>query len=128
MLYWDADRRLSVAMVSNNTLAPGLQQRLQRALVAFAENRTTDAVDELRSELPDNPVQPGNYLLPSGEIVVVSTEENRMSVARRGIRYRAYRIGSGIRYVPGLDTYLAGAAGARLHWLNLYEDMLGAPR
>ncbi len=127
MLYWAADRRISVAMVSNNTLAPSLQQRLQRALVAFAESRTTEGLDELRSELPDNPVQPGNYLLPSGETVVVSSADKLLFVVRRGIRYRAYRIGSGIRYVPGLDTYLAGAAGNRLHWLNLYEDMLGTP-
>ena len=128
MLYWDGDRRISVAMVSNNTLAPGLQQRLQRALVAFAESRTTEGIDELRSELPDNPVQPGNYLLPSGETVVVSSDDNGVSVLRWGIRYRAYRIGAGIRYVPGLDTYLAGAADGRLHWLNLYEDMLGAAK
>ena len=84
MLYWDAHRRISVAMVSNNTLAPSLQQRLQRALVAFAEGRTTAGLDELRSELPDNPVQPGNYLLPSGETVVVSSDDNRVSVVATG--------------------------------------------
>ena len=128
MLYWDAGRRTSVAMVSNNTLAPSLQQRLQRALVAFAEGRTTAGLDEVRSELPDSPVQPGDYLLPGGETVVVLSDDNRVSVVRRGIQYRAYRIGAGIRYVPGLDTYLAGAADNRLHWLNLYEDMVGTPK
>jgi CubicO group peptidase (beta-lactamase class C family) len=127
MLYWDADRRISVAMVSNNTLAPSRQQRLQRALVAFAEKRTTEGFDELRSDLPDNPVQLGKYLLPTAETVVVSSDDNRVSVVRSGIRYPAYRIGAGIRYVPGLDTYLAGATDGRLHWLNLYEDMLGDP-
>jgi hypothetical protein len=115
-------------MVSNNSLAPSLQQRLQRALIAFAESRTTAGLHELRSELPDNPVRPGDYLLPGGETVVVSDADNAVSVEREGIRYRAYRIGVGIRYVPGLDTYLAGAADGRLHWLNLYEDMLGAPK
>ncbi|HET9445641.1 MAG TPA: serine hydrolase domain-containing protein [Steroidobacteraceae bacterium] len=128
MLYWDADRRISVAMVSNNTLAPGLQQRLQRALIAFAEDRTSDGLNELRAELPDEPVQPGDYLLPNGEKVIISTEDTRVFVTRRGIRYRAYRIGAGIRYVPGLDTYVAGASEAGLHWLNLYEDMRGASR
>jgi CubicO group peptidase (beta-lactamase class C family) len=128
MLYWDAQHRISVAMVSNNTLAPSRQQRLQRALVAFAEGRTTEGLAELRSELPDNPVQPGTYLLPSGETVVISSDDDRVSVVRWGIQYRAYRIGAGIRYVPGLDTYLAAAAGGRLHWLNLYEDLLGTPK
>ena len=128
MLYWDAERRISVAMVSNNTLAPGRQQRLQRALVAFAEKRTTEGLDDLRSDLPDNPVQSGTYVLPTAETVVVSSDDNRVSVVRSGIPYPAYRIGAGIRYVPGLDTYLAGAADGRLHWLNLYEDMLGDPK
>jgi CubicO group peptidase (beta-lactamase class C family) len=128
MLYWDADRRIAVAMVSNNTLAPSLQQRLQRALIAFAEVRASDGLRELRSELPDTPVLAGNYLLSNGERAVISTEDNRVFVTRRGIRYRAYRIGAGLRYVPGLDTYLAGAAEAGLHWLNLYEDMHGASR
>jgi CubicO group peptidase (beta-lactamase class C family) len=128
MLYWDGERRISVAMVSNNTLAPGLQQRLQRALVAFAEGRESEGVVELRSELPDKPVQPGNYLLSNGETVVVSSEDKRVSVSRWGIDYRAYRIGAGIRYAPGLDTYLAGAADGGLHWLNLYEDLLGTPK
>ena len=127
MLYWDADRRVSVAMVSNNTLAPGFQQRLQRALVAFAEARVADGHQELQRELPDNDVQPGSYLLPTQEKVIVSSDGNRVAVERGGIRYRAYRIGVGIRYVPGLDTYLAGAGDGRLHWLSLYEDMLGAP-
>lgn len=126
MLYWNAERRIAVAMVSNNTLAPSLQQRLQRALVAFAENRPTDGGNELRAELPDAPVEQGDYLFPNGEVVAVAAEDKRVFVTRRGVRYRAYRIGAGIRYAPGLDTYLAGAADRGLHWLNLYEDWVGA--
>jgi CubicO group peptidase (beta-lactamase class C family) len=128
MLYWDARRRLAVAMVTNNTLSPGLQQRLQRALIAFAEGRSAQGFEELRSELPDNPVQSGDYVLSGGETIALSSEENRVSVTRGGLRYRAYRIGAGIRYVPGLDTYLAGSADGRLHWLNLYEDIRARPQ
>jgi len=94
----------------------------------FAEKRTTEGLDDLRSELPDNPVQSGTYVLPSAETVVVSSNDNLVSVVRSGISYPAYRIGAGILYVPGLDTYLAGAADGRLHWLNLYEDLLGDPK
>jgi hypothetical protein len=128
MLYWNADRRVSVAMVSNNTLAPSLQQRLQRAIVEFAEGRTALGLQEIRARLPDDPVQSGTYKLSTGESVVISSEDNRVSVERHGISYRAYRIGNGIRYIPGLDTYVAGAADRRLHWLSLYEDMLGDPK
>lgn len=125
MLYWDADRRISVAMVSNNTLAPGLQQRLQRALVAFAEGRSAVARRELASRIPDIPVAPGEYLFPTRERVSVESGPGRlMTVKRGGISYAAFPIGSGIRYIPGLDAYIAGTPDRRLHWLSLYESFV----
>lgn len=122
MLYWDGDRKISVAMVTNNTLAPSLQQRVQRALVAFAEQDGATARRELSKSLPDNAVVPGTYKLPTGEMVSVITRGNRVAVNRGGIDYLAFRIGAGIRYVPGLDLYVAGAENGGLHWLSLYED------
>ena len=44
---------------------------------------------------------------------------------RAGLDYPAYKIGNGIRYVPGLDVYLAGASSGTLLWLGLYEDLQG---
>jgi hypothetical protein len=114
-------------MVSNNSLAPALQQRLQRALVAFAEGRAAAARRELSEPLPDDPVLPGKYELPTGEAVSVVTKANRVAVSRGGVNYLAFPIGSGIRYVPGLDLYVAGARNGGLHWLSLYEDFLGTP-
>jgi hypothetical protein len=128
MLYWDADRRTSVAMVSNNSLAPGLQQRLQRALVAFAEGRGAPARAELGAPLPDRTAVPGSYRFPARETVVVTAEgPSGMTIERRGITYPAYPTGTGIRYVPGLDAYLAGGSGGRLRLLSHYEDLEGAP-
>ncbi len=125
MLYWDADRRISVAMVSNNTLAPGLQQRLQRALVAFVEGRSAAALRELASELPDIPVARGEYSFPTREMIsVASGPEMLLTVKRGGIGYAAYPIGSGIRYIPGLDVYIAGTPDGRLRWLSLYESFV----
>jgi CubicO group peptidase (beta-lactamase class C family) len=123
-VYWDRDRRISVAMVTNNTLAPSLQQRLQRALVAFSEGRSEEARRELASLPEDSPVSPGSYVLPGGEIVRLAGTGPRMTVRRKGLDYGAYLIGPGIRYVPGLDVYLSGSTGGRLHWLSLYEDAM----
>ena len=125
MLYWDVDRQISVAMVSNNALAPSLQQRLQRALVAFAQAETEKARRELATPLVDIQVPVGQFELTSGETVEVVAIGDRRSVRRGGIDYPAYLIGSGIRYVPGLDLYLAGEASGRLRWLALYEDLEG---
>jgi CubicO group peptidase (beta-lactamase class C family) len=127
MLYWDGERKISVAMVSNNTLSPMLQQRVQRAVVAAADNRGSAAARELSRPLPDNPVVPGAYKFPTGETVSVVTKGKRVGVIRGGITYLAFPVGSGIRYVPGLDVYVAGANDGSLHWLSLYEDLVGAP-
>lgn len=128
MLFWDRERKLSIAMVSNNSVAPALQQRLQRALVSFAAGRPRDGERELQAELADTDVAPGAYALTSGDRVFVNRQGSGTWVERGGIRYRAYRIGKGIRYVPGLDAYVAGAGNGRLRWLSLYEDELGMAR
>ena len=125
MLYWDVDRQISVAMISNNALAPALQQRLQRALVAFAQAEMEKARAELTTPLADLQVPVGRFKLSSGEVVEVVASGQRRSVRRGGVDYPAYLIGSGIRYVPGLDLYLAGVANGRLQWLSLYEDFQG---
>lgn len=121
MLYWDADRRISVAMLTNNALAPGLQQRVQRALVAYAEGEPQRGKREVESALAEGPVPVGQFQLPNGTVEIVAYGERR-SVRRDGIEYPAYLIGSGIRYVPGLDLYVSGTADGRLRWLSLYED------
>lgn len=123
MLYWDAERRLSIAMVTNNSLAPAIQQRLQRALVAFAEGRPRSARRELVLHDTGRGIAAGRYRLPRGEMIVIDNQDNQMAVARAGLRYSAYPIDGGIRYVPGLDVYLTGRPGG-IGWLSLYEDFL----
>lgn len=123
MLYWDADRRLAVAMVSNNTLPPALQQRLQRALVAFAEGRPEDGRAELAAELSDRAFSPGVYRVRSEDTITVRAGEGQVVVERRGVSYPAYGLGPGLHYVPGLDIYLTSAEDGRLHLLSLYEEM-----
>jgi len=129
MLYWDADRRLSIAMVSNNTLEPALQQRLQRALVAFASHDSRTGERELMTPMTDAPAQPGGYLRAGGERIVVTSDDVGVWVERRGLRYRAFKTGAGtgIRYVPGLDVYVAASRGSYLSWLSLYEDFEAPP-
>lgn len=124
MLYWDRDRRLSVAMLSNNTLAPALQQRLQRAIVAFAEGRQAEAMRELASPMPTRALAAGTYNMPWGD-AAIAIDGKRVTASRSGLRYPAYPIGSGIRYIPGLDVYISGDARGRLHWLSLYDDTTG---
>jgi CubicO group peptidase (beta-lactamase class C family) len=124
MLYRDSASGIVVALVSNNTLAAGLQQPLQRAVVAFARGETEAAAVELQAVLDDRPVAPGTYSLPDGTRVTISAD-NAMSFAERaGLRYPIYPVSRGIGYAPGLDAYLAPGPDGTLRWLTLYEDIL----
>lgn len=125
MLYWDADRRVTVAMMTNNALPPGTQQRLQRALIDFAEGDRHSGEREVETPLADIPVTVGQFEFSSGETVEIVANDERRSVRRDGIDYPAYLVGTGIRYVPGLDLYIAGSADGGLQWLSLYEDLQG---
>jgi hypothetical protein len=128
MLYWDAKRRLSIAMVTNNSLAPHFQQRLQRAIVAFATGRSTDGSAELAMPLPHRPAREGSYRTLAGEIITVQHTKGPVSrLTRLGVTYDVYPIGGGIGYAPGLDLYLAQTPKARLQVLSLYEDQTAEP-
>ncbi len=87
-------------------------------LVSFAERSGADPAQELSKPLPDNPVATGIYKFVTGEAVTVIAKDNGVGVIRGGITYPAVRVGSGIRYVPGLDVYVAGADGGGLQWLS----------
>jgi len=123
--YWDSDRRIALALMTNNTLEPALQHRLARALVAFAEGRPVEARRELANPLPDLPLVSGKYRLPSGESVAVTGADQRVAAVHRGgLSYQAFRVGKGIRYVPGLDVLVSGAPRGGMQWLSLYEDFV----
>ena len=127
MLYWNAKRRISLAMVSNNSLPAALQQRLQRALVAWAEGDSRGAANEIRRRLPRLAAKPGSYRSRGGEqFDITAGEEPLLNIAYRGVSYLAYPLDSGIKYVPGLDAYLSATPEGQLRFLTLYEDFPAA--
>lgn len=129
MLFWDAQKRISIAMVTNNSLSPALQQPLQRALVAFADGKPETGNREVARRLAGREVGAGPYRSRTGEhLLIRAGASGALSVTRGGIAYPAYPIGSGIRYVPGQDAYLSGRADGGVHWLSLYEDFTAMPR
>ena len=123
LLYWDSGRRLAVAMVSNNTLEPAFQQRLQRALVAFASGQASAGRRELQANVPTAEPMPGTYRLGPDTVELTAPGGPIMQVAVQGLRYDAFPVSSAVRYVPGLDAYLSGGPHGRLDWLTLYDDL-----
>lgn len=126
MVYWDSRRRLSIAMVTNNALAPNFQQPLQRALVAFAQRHPAKARRAINMRLPAQSVAVGSYAAQkTGERLTVERRREMLFLVRRGIAYPAYPMDRNIRYVPGMDAYIAGGPAGQLRLLTLYEDLVG---
>ena len=128
--YWDQDRRLSVAFVSNNTLAGPLQPGLARALVAIAEGREAEGLPVIASPTPKlaRSAAVGTYGAGARQPVVVAAEGERLMVRMaEGPAYPLYPVASGMLYAPGLDAWLsfsdlqAGAYSA-LRLITVLED------
>lgn len=123
MLYWDAKRRMSIAMVTNNALAPDRQQWLQRAIVAFATGQIGVGTREISVRLPHIVASAGSYRTFSGELINVERSTGDvLRLTRHGVAYDVYPIGNGIGYMPGLDTYVTASLTGHLHLLSLYES------
>jgi hypothetical protein len=109
-------------MVTNNTLAPDLQQPLQRAIVAFANEHSAAATAELAARPPHIRAMPGSYRTSGGEVVGVEAGSGPLlRLTRRGVAYTGFSLGNGIGYAPGLDTYVTGSSTGGLGMLSLYE-------
>lgn len=126
-LYWDARREIAVAMLTNNMLAPSLQQRLQRALVAFAEHRPADAGREMALATPGQPIRPGAYRAGGQLITLAPAAGPFWTITLNGLAYTGFPVGEGWTYVPGLDVYLSGTPRGALRWTTLYKDGLARP-
>lgn len=126
--YWDAERRLSVVFISNNTLAAPLQPGLARALVALAEGRAAESLSvSPESDEFDFARAAGAY--GRGKARLIFTRQgNRLGLQRdNGLRYNLFPIGSGMLYAPGLDAYISfptssRAAYERARWITVFED------
>lgn len=125
MLYRDVGSKLSVAMVSNNRLSPGLIPRLQRALVAFAEGQRRAGRQELDRPLTGTSPERGNYRLTSGETVAIAGSKERLALNWRGFAYPAYAVDPAIHYIPGLDAYLAGDGPKAIRLITMQHDVVG---
>lgn len=127
-VHWDSKRSLAVAMLTNNSLAPELQQPLQRALVAFAQGRADRGRAELERAKAVEAPTPGRYRFPDGRSLAIEPSGGQLlAVDWGGVRYAAFPASEAVRYVPGPDAYVTGDGRSGIRWLTLYEDLHGRP-
>jgi CubicO group peptidase (beta-lactamase class C family) len=107
--YWDSERGLAVALVSNGTLSPPLQTTIPRLLIQAAEGRNLEPLLEPSSDSAS--VDPGRYRVVGIGTVRISRSGAKLNLRPPGgTSYELVGIGSGWQYAPGLDVYVKRAS------------------
>jgi CubicO group peptidase (beta-lactamase class C family) len=128
LAYWDSKRRISVAFVSNNTLAPHLHTELTRSLIAAAEGGRFSFPAATAAAAVTPAQLKGEYSF--GSIGRVSIEADAAGATIQppgGVRYRLFPVAPGWFYAPGLDAYLLKPAsgGGGLRWHSVFTRSAG---
>lgn len=111
-VFWDRERKESVAFVSNSTLPAWKIARLQRDLVSVLANREPDqdATAVFLDILDVDPAElAGIYVAADFPILTLTAVPGGAIKVRSGdgLEYDAYPAARQVLYVPGLDFYLA---------------------
>jgi hypothetical protein len=128
-VYWDAERRITIAFMSNNTLSAPLQMSLPRALIAIAEGRSPERIapEPPATRKFDLTAAAGRYRAPGGRAFQLRRDGDRAFLdIEGGPSYRLFGGGSGALYAPGLDVFLTREDGG-LRWDSVFERFLARP-
>jgi len=146
LVYWDRDRRESVAFTSNSAIPAWPLIALQRALVDLMAGRPATAPDPLTAELKTversaRGAVAGRYRLPGMGTATLAVAGERLQLQiDDGLVYDAHPVSKQVFYVPGTDWWLAFSdttksmvsgvqrvSSPNLHLRGMYHDAQ-APR
>lgn len=118
LVYWDRDRRESVAFVSNSTIPPWIIVPLQRGLVDLLAGRPAAPPSPAASELAlippaDRGKLAGRYQAPGLGTLRLSWDGKTLQIQPDGgLQLNAYPVSRSVFYVPGADWWIAFGRGA----------------
>lgn len=122
-LFRDTSRGVSVAYISNNTIAPWLQKGLVRAIrsiLAGGDPGPLQPPDVSAIAAEERGVLAGTW----GDLTIESRGNALMMIAD-GVAYRMVQIDPRFFYVPGLDFIVGYSAGRLYLSTNLSEEWIG---
>ena len=135
LVYWDRERRESVAFVSNSAVAPWTIIPLQRGLVDLLAGRPAAgpqpaAAALARIEPAASAELAGRYRMPGvGTLVLRAGGPGLRVQVDGGLELDAFPVSRSVFYVPGTDWWLAfgrdassGPTGWRLHLRGMYHE------
>ena len=131
-VYWDRERRVSVAFVSNSTLPWWKRIGLQRALVR-AFDSSPGAIDDSSPFTPfdseTRSVLAGTYDVPSLGSITISTDSGGLHFrVESALRFGMFPVSENLFYVVGLDYLVAFSGGhppTTIHVRSMQVDLVG---
>ena len=129
VMYWDRAKRIAVVYVSNSSIAPWLQPRITRELIAAAEGRSVASLTEpkliaLTPEVLKS--ASGIYDVPgAGRITLSQVDDTPYMRTDAGFYYRLFPVGATLLYAPGLDVYIGFGEDKRLSWTTVFLESFG---
>lgn len=133
LVYWDRQRRESVAFVSNSTIPPWTIITLQRGLVDLLAGRPPGPQSPATAALAQIPradrgTLAGRYHARGLGVLHLTWNGQRLQVQPDGgLQLNAYAVSRSVFYVPGNDWWIAFSRGAgdtpqplRLHVRGMY--------
>jgi hypothetical protein len=129
VMYWDRAKRIVVVYVSNSSIAPWLQPRITRELIAAAEGRSVAHLSEPKLIALTTEVlkaASGIYDVPgAGRITLSQVEGTPYLRSDIGHHYRLYPVSATMLYAPGLDAYIGLGEDKRLSWTTVFLESFG---
>jgi CubicO group peptidase (beta-lactamase class C family) len=135
LVYWDRDRRESVAFVSNSAIPPWTIIPLQRGLVDLLAGRppapqSPETASLAQTPPADRSTLTGRYHAPGLGLLQLSLNGQQLRVQLDdGLQLDAHPVSRSVFYVPGNDWWIAFSRGAgtdpqplRLHVRSMYVE------
>jgi hypothetical protein len=131
--YWNAETRVAIGFISNNTLTPPLQPALARALVTVARGKRPEklvfdaALEDMEADLP---AMAGDYRTNvTGAFSITVDDGDGFLTIEDAPRMQLFPIGFSGFYAPGVDGYLFhDAKTGALTWSTTFFEEVAQRR
>jgi CubicO group peptidase (beta-lactamase class C family) len=130
LLYWNSERRIAIAWVSNSTVLSAQRARFERALVAAAEGLPAPPDPAATVPLDDEKLRAlaGEHVIEGAGRVRFAFDGSRATLrSAEGVEYSLFRVSSRSFYAPGVDALIGSTDDGRLVWSSVFVNAVAPP-
>jgi len=130
LMYWNAERRIAIAWVSNSTVLSTHRAPFERALVAVAEGRPAPTEPPETVPLDDAKLRKlaGEHTIDGAGRVRFAFDGARATLwSAEGVEYSLFRVSARAFYAPGVDALIGSTDDGRLVWSSIFVNAVAPP-